>query len=282
MVHGVVGGTGPPVLLLHGYPESHVMWRDVAPLLAERYTVVATDLTGYGTSFRPAPAADHSAHSKRAMAFDQVKVMDALGFDRFAVVGHDRGGRVAYRMALDHPARVNRLAVLDIVPTGEAWRRADLDFARIYWHWALLALPSPLPERLIAAHAQSFFDVHVRDGMGLGDVPEHMPPVVRELYRRILDDPGAVEAMCEDYRAGATVDVQHDEDDRDKGVQIECPAFILWAARGALPRLYPDVLEVWRPWAQQLRGAAIDAKHFLAEDQPEETTHELLSFLKES
>jgi haloacetate dehalogenase len=216
------------------------------------------------------------------MALDQVNVMNALGFDRFAVVGHDRGGRVGYRLALDHPMRVSRLAVLDIVPTGEAWRRADTDFARIYWHWALLALPSPLPEQLIAAHTQAFFDVHVRDGMGLGDVPEHMPPAVLELYRRILDDPGAVEAMCEDYRAGATVDRQHDEDDRHEGVQIECPALILWAARGALPRLYPDVLEVWRPWARQLRGLAIDAKHFLAEDQPHETANELLSFLGES
>jgi haloacetate dehalogenase len=281
-VHGTVGGKGAPVLLLHGYPETHVIWREVAPLLAERHTVVATDLAGYGTSFRPTPTVDHSAHSKREMALDQVKVMDALGFDRFAVVGHDRGGRVGYRMALDHPARVSRLAVLDIVPTGEAWRRADPDFARTYWHWALLALPSALPERLIGAHTQAFFDLHVRDGMGLGDVPEHMPPEVLELYRRILDDPGAVEAMCEDYRAGATIDVQHDEDDLEEGTQIECSVLVLWAARGALPRLYPDVLEVWRPWTQQLRGRGIDAKHFLAEDQPEETAKELFAFLEEA
>jgi haloacetate dehalogenase len=279
VVHAVVGGSGPPLLLLHGYPESHVMWHAAAPVLADRHTVVVADLAGYGASFRPAPTEDHAAHGKRAMARDQVELMAALGFDRFAVAGHDRGGRVAYRMALDHPDRVERLAVLDIVPTGEAWRRADRDFARGYWHWAFLALPAPLPERLIGGDPQAFFDLHVRAGMGLGAEPGRYPAGVLEGYRRTLDDPGAVEAMCEDYRAGASVDVAHDDADRDAGRRIASPLLVLWAGRGGLPRFYGDVLGVWRPWAADVRGQALDAGHFLAEDRPEETADRLLTFL---
>jgi haloacetate dehalogenase len=280
-VHAMVGGSGPPVLLLHGYPQSHLMWHAVAPLLADRHTVVASDLAGYGESFRPAPAPDHIPHSKRAMALDQVEAMAALGFDRFAVAGHDRGGRVGYRMALDHPARVARLAVLDIVPTGEAWRRADGAFARGYWHWSFLAQPAPLPERLIGGNPQAYFDLHVRAGMGLGAEPDRYPAEVMDAYRRMLDDPGAVEATCEDYRAGASVDVAHDDADREAGREIGCPVLALWAARGALPRFYRDVLQVWRPWAPDLGGEALDATHFLAEDRPEETAARLLAFLDE-
>jgi haloacetate dehalogenase len=278
-VHAMVGGSGPPLLLLHGYPQSHVMWHAAAPLLAERHTVVAADLAGYGASFRPAVAPDHAPHSKRAMALDQVEAMAALGFDRFAVAGHDRGGRVAYRMALDHPNRVARLAVLDIVPTGEVWRRADRDFARGFWHWAFLALPAPLPERLIGGDPQAYFDLHVRAGRGLGAEPGRYPAEVLDAYRRLHDDPGTVEAMCEDYRAGASIDVAYDDADREAGRQIACPVLVLWAARGGLPRLYADVLEVWRPWAPDVRGWALDATHFLAEDRPEETAAALLAFL---
>jgi haloacetate dehalogenase len=278
-VHGVVGGSGPPLLLLHGYPQSHLMWRAAAPLLAERHTVVACDLAGYGSSFRPPPTPDHSAHSKRAMALDQVEAMQVLGFDRFAVVGHDRGARVAYRMALDHPGRVQQLAVLDIVPTGEAWRRADGRFACGYWHWAFLAQPAPLPERLIGGDPEVFFDVHVRSGMGLGATPGRPPSEVVDVYRRLLNDPGAVEAMCEDYRAGASVDVAHDEADRIAGREIHCPVLVLWASRGGLPVFYPDVLGVWRPWAPGVRGRGLDARHFFAEERPEETAAELLAFL---
>lgn len=280
-VHAMVGGSGPPLLLLHGYPQSHLMWHAAAPLLADRHTVVASDLTGYGASSRPAPTPDHGPHSKRAMARDQVEAMAALGFDSFAVAGHDRGGRVAYRMALDHPDRVQRLAVLDIVPTAEVWRRADQAFARGYWHWAFLAQPAPLPERLIGGDPQAFFDLHVRAGMGLGAEPGRYPPEVLSAYRRMLDDPGTVGAMCEDYRAGASVDVVHDDADRAAGRRITCPVLVLWAARGGLPRFYPDVLEVWRPWAPDVRGEALDATHFLAEDRPEETAAQLLSFLAE-
>ncbi len=280
-IHAMVGGSGPPLLLLHGYPQSHLMWHAVAPLLAAEHTVVATDLAGYGASLRPDPAADHVPHGKRAMALDQVEAMAALGFDRFAVAGHDRGARVAYRMALDHPDRVERLAVLDVVPTGEAWSRADRDFAKGYWHWAFLAQPAPLPERLIAGDPQAFFDVHVRGQLGLGDEPSRYPPGILDAYRATLDDPGGVEAMCEDYRAGATVDIDDDDADREAGRRIACPVLVLWAGRGGLPRFYPDVLDVWRPWAPDVRGRAIDARHFMAEDRPEDTAAELLAFTRE-
>ena len=255
------------------------MWHAAAPLLAERHTVVAADLAGYGASFRPAPAQDHAPHSKRAMALDQVEAMAALGFERFAVAGHDRGGRVAYRMALDHPEKVQRLAVLDIVPTGEVLRRADRDFALGYWHWAFLAQPAPLPERLIGGDPQAYFELHVGAGMGLGAAPGRYPAAVLEAYRRAFDDPGAVEAMCEDYRAGASVDAAFDDADREAGRTIACPVLVLWGGRGGLPRFYRDVLEVWRPWAPDVRGQALDASHFLPEDRPQETAEALLGFL---
>ena len=281
-VHAMVGGSGPPLLLLHGYPQSHLMWHAAAPLLADRHTVVASDLACYGASFRPAPTADHAAHGKRAMALDQVEAMATLGFDRFAVAGHDRGGRVAYRMALDHPDRVERLAVLDIVPTGEVWARADRGFALAYWHWAFLAQPAPLPERLIAADPQAFFDLHVRGGLGLGAEPGRFPPAVVDAYRRTFDDPGAIEAMCEDYRAGASVDAADDDRDREAGRRITCPTLALWSARGAPPRFYPDVLELWRAWAPDVRGKGLDASHFVAEDDPQETAAQLLAFLADA
>ncbi|MBE2315689.1 alpha/beta hydrolase [Solirubrobacter sp. CPCC 204708] len=278
-INAVVGGSGPPLLLLHGYPQSLLMWHATAPRLARRHTVVVTDMAGYGDSFRPAPSFGHEAHSKRALALDQVEVMDRLGFDTFAVAGHDRGGRVAYRMALDHPGHVSRLAVLDIVPTGDVWARADAALARGYWHWSFLALPAPLPERLIAGDPDAFFDLHVRGQLGLGEDPERYPLELLDAYRRPLTDPGAVEAMCEDYRAGATIDVEHDELDRAEGRRIACPLLVLWAAHGSLPRFYGDPLDVWRPWAADVRGAAVDASHFMAEDRPEETAGHLLAFL---
>jgi haloacetate dehalogenase len=280
-VRARIGGSGPPLLLLHGYPQTGLMWHAVAARLAEHRTVVATDLAGYGASFRPAPTPDHAAHGKRALARDQVEAMAALGFDRFAVAGHDRGGRVAYRLALDHPARVERLSVLDVVPTGDVWRRADRAFAYGYWHWGFLAQAAPLPERLIAADPDAFFDLAVRRGMGLGGAPGRYPAEVLAAYRRAFDDPGAIEAMCEDYRAGATCDVALDDADRDAGRTIACPVQVLWAQNGALPHFYPDVLDVWRPWAPDLRGGPVDASHFLAEDRPEETTAALLAFLGE-
>ncbi len=273
-----VGGSGPPLLLLHGYPQTHVMWRQTAALLADRFTVVAADLPGYGRSFRPSPATDHAPHSKRALAEDFVQAMSRLGHERFSVAGHDRGGRVAYRMALDHPDRVAAVAVLDVVPTGDVWGRADAQLALLYWHWAFLAQPAPLPERLIGADPDAFFDFHVRM-LGLGRAVDRYPPELLAGYRALLDDAGTVEAICEDYRAGATVDRAHDDADRGHR-RIECPVLALWSAGGALPRLYGDVLDVWRPWAREVSGSGLDASHFLVEDEPELTAEALAAFLE--
>jgi haloacetate dehalogenase len=269
-----MGGSGPPLLLLHGFPQTHLMWHSTAPLLAERFTVVAADLPGYGDSFRPPVSDDHSAHSKRAMATDLVEAMTSLGFESFALAGHDRGGRVGYRMALDHPARVERLAVLDIVPTGEVWSRADDRFALLYWHWGFLAQAAPLPEELIGTMPDRFFDLVVaRQGMALGTT--RYPDDVIEAYRRRLRDPASVEAMCEDYRAGASVDRAHDGE-RER--RIACPTLALWGTRGALPLFYDDVLAVWREWCEDVSGRSVEGSHYLAEDAPEEVASELAEF----
>jgi haloacetate dehalogenase len=273
-----VGGGGPPLLLLHGYPQTHLMWHAAAALLARRYTVVAADLPGYGDSFRPVPTPNHAAHGKRAIALDLVEAMSRLGHDVFAVAGHDRGGRVAYRMALDHPDRVAAVAVFDVVPTGDVWARADAAMALGYWHWAFLAQPAPLPERLIAADPDAFFDFHVR-ALGLGGAPGRYPPDLMTTYRSLLDDPSTVQAICEDYRAGAGVDREDDDADRGKRY-IECPLLAVWSARGALPRFYGDVLDVWRPWARRVTGRGLDASHFLVEDQPEQVADVLSGFLR--
>jgi haloacetate dehalogenase len=273
-----VGGTGPPVLLLHGYPQTRLMWDAVAGRLTDRFTVVSADLPGYGDSFRPVVAPDHVPHSKRALALDLVQAMAALGHERFAVCGHDRGGRIAYRMALDHPDRVSSVAVLDVVPTGEVWSRADAQLALLYWHWGFLAQPAPLPERMIGADPGAFFDLHVRR-LGLGQAAGRYPPEVMAAYRRQLDDPEVVEAICEDYRAGADVDREHDDADQQQQRRIACPLLALWSSRGALPRLYGDVLDVWRPWATDVRGFGVDASHFLAEDQPDVVAGHLAELL---
>lgn len=278
-IHALVGGDGPPLLVLHGYPQTHLMWHSAAPRLAEHFTVVAADLPGYGGSLRPVVAEDHRPHGKRALAADLVEAMSALGFARFALAGHDRGGRVAYRMALDHPASVSALAVLDIVPTAEVWAHADALLALAYWHWGFLAQPPPLPERLIAGDADAYFDFHLAR-IGLGTSEQRYPPEIMAAYRAQLDDPTAVEAICEDYRAGATIDRELDEIDR--GRTIDCPVLCLWGAFGALPVLYDDVLAVWRPWAPAVTGRAIQASHFLVEDQPDEVADELIAFLRAS
>jgi haloacetate dehalogenase len=269
-----VGGSGAPVLLLHGHPQTHVMWHRVAPVLARDHTVVAADLRGYGDSSTPPTTPDHAPYSKRAMAGDQVALMRLLGFERFTVVGHDRGGRVAYRMALDHPRQVERLAVLDIVPTAEMWRYAEghgKSFGLVDWHWFFLAQPEDRPERVITSAPERFYfsgDTGVFDPEALAD------------YRRCVADPATVHAMCEDYRAGAGIDDEIDEADRLTGRRISCPLLALWSARDELPRWF-DVLEVWRRWAGDVRGRGIDAGHFLAEEAPEAVTGALLDFLRE-
>jgi haloacetate dehalogenase len=261
------GGSGPPLLLLHGNPETHVMWHLVAPRLARDFTVVATDLRGYGDSGKPATAPDHEPYSKRAMARDQVAVMRQLGFERFSLAGHDRGGRVAYRLALDHPERVEKVAVLDIIPTGEAFRRTDFAFAMGYWHWFFLAQPFDLPERIIGADPETYF------GRRNDRV---FAPEARAEYLRCFKNPAVVHASCEDYRAGATYDFQLDEADRGAR-KIASPLLALWGTKGALQNWY-DVLAVWRDWADDVRGRALDCGHFLPEEAPDETYQELHAF----
>ncbi len=266
------GGCGPPVLLLHGIPETHLMWHRVAPALAREFTVVATDLRGYGESGKPATAPDHEPYSKRAMARDQLAVMRRLGFERFDVAGHDRGARCAYRLALDHPAHVRKLGVLDVIPTGDAFGRADMAFGLGFWLWFFLAQPADLPERLIGADPRLLVD-HMLDAWS--GTPDAFPDDVRAEYRRALANPATVHAICE-YRAAATLDRQHDEADRGRR-RIACPTLVLWSARGALPQWY-DVLGVWREWADDVRGRSLDCGHFLAEEAPEETFAALRAF----
>ena len=266
------GGSGPPLLLLHGNPQTHVMWHMVAPRLAEEFSVVATDLRGYGDSSKPPTAPDHMPYSKRVMALDQLEVMRQLGHERFYVAGHDRGGRVAYRMALDHPQRVLKLAVLDIVPTSEAYRRADMAFGLGYWHWFFLAQPFDFPERLIGADPDYYM-------LQRGEREQIFAPEALAEYLRCFRNPETIHAICEDYRAGATIDYQLDEADRVQR-RISCPTLALWGRRGALEQWY-DTLAIWRDWADDVRGRALDSGHYLPEEAPDETYAELRAFFAE-
>lgn len=270
-----IGGTGPPLLLLHGNPQTHLMWHRIAPRLAEEFTVVAADLRGYGDSSKPKTTPDHEPYSKRAMARDQVALMRHFGFERFSVVGHDRGGRCAYRMALDHPERIKKLAVLDILPTWEHYRRTDLGFAMGYWHWFFLPQPFPIPETMIGGDPDWYFR---RNWPGAAEPPAFFDPEALADYLRAFRDPRTVHAICEDYRAGATYDSRLDA--ADFGTRkIRCPVLVLWAADGILPKLY-DTLEVWRGWADNVRGSAMPGGHYMAEQHPEETLAALLAFLR--
>ncbi|HLL39475.1 MAG TPA: alpha/beta hydrolase [Rubrobacteraceae bacterium] len=273
-IHAVRGGEGPPVLLLHGYPQTLAMWHLVAPRLTESFTVVAADLRGYGDSSKPAGGKDHAGYSKRAMALDQVKLMQELGFDSFAVVGHDRGGRIAHRMALDHPEKVAKLAVLDIAPTRHVFETADKELATAYYHWFFLIQPYDLPERLIGADPDYFLGKKLAAWASNADVFD------REAYAeymRCFRDPRTIHASCEDYRAAATIDLTHDEADRNR--RVECPLLALWGEKGVVERLY-DVLEVWRGYASDVRGKALPCGHFLAEESPVKTAEEVVPFLK--
>jgi haloacetate dehalogenase len=263
------GGSGPPLLLLHGHPQTHVMWHRVAPRLASEFTVVAMDLRGYGDSSKPETTPDHEPYSKRAMARDAAAVMRHFGFDRFDVAGHDRGGRVAYRLALDQPQRVGKLATLDILPTGEHFRRADMKFGLGYWHWFFLAQPYPLPEKMIGADPDWFFTGRPNRGS------VHAPEAVED-YLRCYRNPATIHAACEDYRAGATYDFALDEADRGHK-KIASPLLALWAGRGEVGTWY-DVLAVWRDWADDVRGGPIDSGHFMAEEAPDETYTALREF----
>jgi haloacetate dehalogenase len=274
-INAVRGGEGPPVLLLHGYPQTLAMWHLVAPRIADSFTVVAADLRGYGDSSRPEGGEDHAGYSKRAMALDQVEVMRELGFDTFAVAGHDRGARVAHRMALDHPEIVTKLAVLDIVPTRHVYATVGKDLATAYYHWFFLIQPYDLPERLLGAEPDYFLGKTLG---GYGTGTQVFAPEAYAEYQRYFRDPKAIHAMCEDYRAAATIDLDHDEADR--GRKVGCQLLALWGGKGAVERLY-DVLEVWREYATDVRGRALPSGHFLCEESPEEVAQELVSFLKD-
>lgn len=264
------GGTGPPLLLLHGHPRTHVTWHRVAPLLARRHTVVCPDLRGYGESSKPAPTLDHEPHSKRAMARDCVRLMRALGHERFAVVGHDRGCYVAFRIAQDHPQAATALVVMDGVPIGEALRRADARFASLWWHWFFLGQTDKPAERVISADPDAWYRL---DRGAMGD----------EAYadvRRALHDPETVRAMCEDYRAGLTIDREHDEADRAAGRRVRCPALVVWSSRDDMEELYGDPVEVWRDWLDDIRGGVrIESGHHMAEEAPDELAAALTVFL---
>ena len=268
-------GNGPPVLLLHGHPQTHLTWFQVAPLLVRGgHTVVAADLRGYGDSDKPPGGGDHADYSKRAMALDQVEVMRALGFERFAVVGHDRGARVAHRMALDHPGVVTRLAVLDIAPTATMYARTDKEFATRYFWWFFLIQPFDLPERLIGLDPGYFLRQHLDRQRAERRGADEL--VLRE-YLRCYRDPATIHAICEDYRAAASIDLEHDAADADR--KVTAPLLALWGAHGTVGALY-DVLAVWREKAGDVRGGALDCGHVLQEERPAETAAELLAFLK--
>lgn len=273
-----IAGSGPPVLLLHGFPQTHLMWRDIVPLLAFKFTVVCADLRGYGASACPPSAPDHFPYSKRAIAAEMIEVMANLGFNQFMVAGHDRGGRVAYRMALDHPAKVSKLAVLDIVPTAAVWDRADARFALSFWPWSLLAQTAPLPERLITAAPEAIIDSALT---GWGTSAAAFPPEIREAYIDGLRHEDHARAICEEYRAAASIDRQHDVYDQNSGRRIECPLMALWSGTGALATWYAGeggALALWRQFANDVVGRDMPGGHFFPEEHPTETAKALLEF----
>jgi haloacetate dehalogenase len=281
-INTVYGGNekGTPLLLLHGIPETHVLWRKVAPALAKDYFLVMPDLRGYGDSGKPAGGGDHFAYSKRAMAQDQVEVMKHLGFAKFALVGHDRGGRAAHRMALDHPDVLTKLVILDIVPTYLLYQNITQEFATIFYHWFLLVQPPPFPETVVANSAEYFLKCTLLwlGGHSIGEpVPDFVGPEVFQEYFRTFHDPATIHAICEDYRAAASIDLAHDKADLDK--KIQCPLLVLWSEKGPFHRMY-NVLKTWQDRAVQAQGKFMPTGHFLPEQMPEELTRELKAFLK--
>jgi haloacetate dehalogenase len=272
-IHGVRGGNGPPLLLLHGYPQTHVMWHKVAHDLAAHFTVVATDLRGYGDSSKPDPVADHSSYSKRAMARDMLGVMAEMGFDEFDILAHDRGARVAHRLALDSPEAVARMVLLDIAPTREMYAHTTQAFAKAYWHWFFLIQPAPLPEQMIGADPRAYW--LKKCGSGSAGV-EPFTPEALEAYLTAFEAPGAIVASCEDYRAAATIDVMHD--DQDQGRLVTCPILVLWGDNGVIQAHF-DCLGLWRERATHVEGQAIPGGHYLAEERPAEIVSRTLDFL---
>jgi haloacetate dehalogenase len=269
-IHAVIGGDGPPLLLLHGAPQSHIMWREIATTLAERFTVVASDLRGYGLSAKPSGGIDHSAYSKRAMAADQVELMRKLGFDKYCLAGHDRGARVSRRLAKDHPDKVLKLAILDIVPTAYIYSNVTRQVATNLWHWFFLIQPAPLPELLMGPDA----DVWVKAMARLLKSPSE----IEAAYVNAIRDPKAFSAMCEDYRAGASIDLEHDAS--DAGILIGCPTLILWGSKSPTTSALFDVPAAWQNEAVNIDFKAIECGHFLPEENPDQTLSALNAFLQ--
>ena len=268
----VHGGSGPPLLLLHGYPQTHVMWHKVAPVLMRDFTIVATDLRGYGDSSKPDGGPDHAGYSKRAMAQDQVEVMAQLGFDSFFVAGHDRGGRVAHRMALDHPGRVKKLAVLDIVPTHRLYKDSTREFATAYFWWFFLIQAAPLPETLIGNSVEFWLS----EKLGKAAAGAITSAAFAE-YLRCYRNPETIHASCEDYRAAASIDLRHDEADIDH--KVECPLLALWGEHAPMHRLY-DVAATWRERATNVTGKSLPGTHYFVEEIPELIGDELRTFFR--
>jgi len=274
-----IGGSGPPLLLLHGFPETHLMWRELAPLLAKNFTVILADLRGYGQSSCPPSDDNHSAYSKRTMGNDMVEIMRQLGFPRFTVVGHDRGGRVAYRIALDHPSVIEHVVVCDIVPTGIAWENADARMMLGFWPWSMLAQPAPLAERILETNAEAIVN-NACDQWGSS--PDAFPLKIRESYIAAIKDPEHAHAICEEYRAAATMDREHDKADSQAGRTMTCPLLVLWGAGGAVDTWYAKAggpLALWKTFAPNVVGEALSGGHFFPEENTKGTYEKVRQFL---
>ncbi len=270
-----VGGSGPALLLLHGHPQTHVIWHKVVDTLAQHFTVIAADLRGYGDSSKPDDDPEHLNYAKRTMAADMAELMSALGFERFKVLAHDRGARVAHRLGVDHAERVERMVLLDIAPTLAMYRGTNEAFARSYWHWFFLIRPQPLPEMLIQADPAQYLQ-SVMGARSAGMAP--FAPAALAEYERCLALPGTATGICGDYRASATIDLEHDQADIDAGVKLSCPINVMWGAEGAIEACF-DALAEWRKVATQVEGKALPCGHYIAEEAPDLLLEEALSFL---
>lgn len=276
-----IGGNGPPLLLLHGYPQSHVMWHLVAQPLAEKFTVIAADLPGYGWSDVPETVEGHTTYTKRYTAEAMIEMMEKLGHARFAIAGHDRGGRVSYRMALDHPGRLSRVCVLDILPTYEYWGKLNRIFSLRLYHWMFLAQPAPLPEKLIGGEPDTYMHIKMAQGTGTGDLTVFDPRAFQH-YLVANRDPLRIHAGCEDYRAGAYADYDHDAADLEAGKKITVPLLTLWGGKGLAAAASKAHLDTWQKWATDVRGEPVESGHYLPEENPQAVLKAMLPFFSET